>query len=134
MNQPPFKYSSSLVPSRMVKHIVLKSIYMVSVTFAFIYYGQYIILEPVDSERYDTSDKFVVSGRVNEYGANSTYAEIFNETGDYSRHLTWLFQFFIMMQIWNLICSSKIHNDKGCLGGFFTNCSKIFGVIILLIG
>ena len=106
----------------MVKHIWMKSIYMVAATFVFIYYGQYIILEPIESERYGTSDKFVVSGRVNEYGANSTYAEIFNETGDYSRHLTWVFQFFVMMQIFNLICSSRIYNDISCLGKFFTNC------------
>ena len=123
MRLPPYrKKVSNLIPSGMVKHILMKSIYMVAATFVFIYYGQYIILEPIDSERYDTSDKFVVSGRVNEYGANSTYAEIFNETGVYSRHLTWVFQFFVMMQIWNLICCSRIYNDKKCLGAFFRNC------------
>ena len=98
----------------MIKHILLKSTWMCITTFSFIHLGQHVILEPEEAYRYDTSEKYVVSGSVNEYGNESTYADIFEDTGDYSRHYTWVFQFFVMMQLWNLICSARIHKDKGC--------------------
>ena len=35
--------------------------------------------------------------------------------------MTWIFHFFVFMQIWNMICARKIHDEINIFSGILTN-------------
>lgn len=51
----------------------------------------------------------VCSGRFNTISGHPDYATAFNATNNYSRHFTFIFNTFVMLQVFNFINSRKIH-------------------------
>jgi len=58
----------------------------------------------------------------------------YKDNGQPSRHLTVVFNLFVLMQIWNMLCSRKINDEFNFLEGVFTNCMFICVWIIILAG
>jgi len=52
--------------------------------------------------------------------------------GGHSKHFTFFFNLFVLMQIMNMICSRKIHDEFNIFEGFFNNCVflLVWGVIV----
>lgn len=51
-----------------------------------------------------------------------------------SRHLTVVFNLFVFMQIFNMICSRKIHDEINIFDGIFSNPAfMIVWVVIVII-
>ena len=60
-------------------------------------------------------------GRGEDWDGNPLYSEIYDLTGETSRHMSWIFHFFVFMQIWNMVCSRKIHDEFNVFEGMLTN-------------
>lgn len=54
--------------------------------------------------------------------------------GGYSKHFTFFFNLFTLMQIVNMICARKIHDEWNIFEGFFNNGVFLFvwGLILVL--
>lgn len=61
-------------------------------------------------------------------------AEFLHFPGGYSKHFTFFFNLFTLMQIVNMICARKIHDEWNIFEGFFSNWVFLFvwGLILVL--
>ena len=112
------------------------SIYQITLLMVFIYAGEHLILEPEDKYKFDRKDSpFVYPGRKQTVTGDPLYEQWKEQTGGMaSRHLTWVFHFFILMQIWNIICSRKIRDEGNVFSGVASNQYFVFvwlGIVIL---
>lgn len=48
--------------------------------------------------------------------------------------MTWVFHFFVFMQIWNMICSRKIRDELNIFSGLTTNYLFIIVWLIIVVG
>lgn len=53
----------------------------------------------------------VRSGRFKLVGGGSDYETVFEEYGTYSRHFTFVFNTFVMMQVFNFLNSRKLNDE-----------------------
>ena len=104
----------------MVKHILGKGIYMVSWLFICMFLGEKFIVEPNERWRYEFKDsRFVYPGRAYTSKGKPQYAKYENDGA--SRHMTFIFTMFVLMQICNMIPSRKIRDEWNVFEGFFNN-------------
>ena len=79
-------------------------------------------------------DCCVAPGR--EYEVNGEplwYAKRLVNGNEYSRHITFIFHFFVFLQIWNMVCSRKIHDELNVFDGIMTNYTFIIIWFIIVI-
>lgn len=108
----------------MLKHIIGQAIFQLALLIFLIFYGEHFIPEYVDS--YDSSifaanpsDKWyngiiggtVRSGRFYTVQGGDDYVTIYDATFVYSRHYTFIFNTFVMMQVFNFINARKLHEE-----------------------
>lgn len=74
------------------------------------------------------------SGRYVEINGDPDYKPILEATDNYSRHFTFVFNTFVMMQIFNFINSRKIHDEVNVFNGILNNWLFVFivGIIFVL--
>ena len=48
--------------------------------------------------------------------------------------MSWIFQFFVFMQIWNMICAKKIHDELNVFSGVFDNAMFLIIWLIIVVG
>jgi Ca2+ transporting ATPase len=108
----------------MLKHVIGQGVFQVLILVILVFWGERFIPEFVDS--YDTSvfaghpewkwhngivGGTVRSGRMTTIGGSYDYRTIFDDTGIYSRHFTFVFNTFVMMTLFNFINSRKLHDE-----------------------
>lgn len=108
----------------MLKHIIGQSIFQLIILLILIFYGENFIPEYTDS--YDStvfatkpSYKWlngvvggtVRSGRFYTISGENDYVSIYNETLIYSRHYTFIFNTFVLLQVFNFLNSRKLHEE-----------------------
>ena len=108
----------------MLKHIIGQSIFQLVVILFLVFAGEYWIPEYSDS--YDTSTfknnpemkwhngqvgGTVRSGRFYHPSGAYDYFSVFDEHRIYSRHLTFVFNTFVMMQIFDFFNARKLHEE-----------------------
>lgn len=108
----------------MLKHVIGQGLFQVLILVILVFWGETFIPEYVDA--YDTSvfaghpewkwhngivGGTVRSGRMITVGGNYDYKTIFDDTGIYSRHFTFIFNTFVMMTLFNFINSRKLHDE-----------------------
>lgn len=108
----------------MLKHIAGQSVYQLIVMLVLIFYGDSFIPEYADS--YDETvfsghpeykwangvvGGTVRSGRFFTISGSDDYETVFLATGTYSRHFTFIFNVFVMMQVFNFINARKLHEE-----------------------
>lgn len=59
------------------------------------------------------------------------YQSVYDHTGVDSRHFTFIFNTFVMMQLFNFIGCRKIHEERNIFAGILSN--KLFIVIVVSI-
>jgi magnesium-transporting ATPase (P-type) len=79
--------------------------------------------------QYDRPTGFVYPGRLENWDGTPLYGK-YEENGA-SRHMTFVFTTFVMMQIFNMFCSRKIHDEFWIFEGICGN--PMFIVIFLFI-
>lgn len=108
----------------MLKHIIGQSIYQFIVMMVLVFLGEQFIPEYADS--FDTGifasnpeykwHNGVIGGTVrsgrfyNIYG-DIDYYDIFDTYKLYSRHFTFIFNAFVMMQVFNFLNARKLHEE-----------------------
>jgi len=143
----------------MTKHILYMSLFQMIVLFIFLFGGEYMIPESDEILRYngdyrrmiDLDDsEFVFPGRLYHVNGDSLYEKVMNFEvctaseyrtckdyenigGESSRHMTFIFNLFIWLQIINMIASRKIHDEKNLCAGFFDNPAFLVIWVIIVV-
>lgn len=129
--RPPQNRNDYIVSRKMVKHILGKAAWQCTLLFVCMFAGEYFIVEPNEALRYGRSDKYVYPGRMYTSGGEPLYSQY--EKDGYSRHMTFIFTMFVLMQIFNMFPSRKIHDERNVFAGFFSNFLFI-GILLFIIG
>jgi Ca2+ transporting ATPase len=140
--RPPQVKDDFVVSRKMTKHILYMSLFQMVILFIFLFGGEYMIPEPDVELRFnqfypivdmDIKDsEMVFPGRLYKVNGDPLY-KIVQEANndDSSRHMTFIFNLFIWLQIINMIAARKIHDEKNLCKGFFDN--PMFLIIWVLI-
>ena len=159
LDRPPQNKDDFVVSRKMTKHILYMSFFQMIVLFIFLFGGEYMIPESIPELRYngyyreevglDDSD-FVFPGRLYHINGDELYEKIIdqefydcegdntcedykNPGGHSSRHMTFIFNLFIWLQIINMIASRKIYDEKNICKGFFDNIAFLIIWVIIVI-
>jgi len=73
----------------------------------------------------------ILSGMLETIDLEPLYSQYYDITP--SRHLSIIFNMFVWMQIFNMLCSRKINDELNFMDGMHTNCMFI-GVMIFIVG
>ena len=108
----------------MFKHILGQAIFQLTVMICLVfladrfvpeYPGSYDETYFKDHPQYKYKDGIIGgtirSGRLNYLNGDKDYYNIFHETHIYSRHFTFIFNTFVMMQIFNFVNCRKLHEQ-----------------------
>jgi Ca2+ transporting ATPase len=119
----PYSRDDYIVSNTMKKNIVGQSIYQIAVLVVLIFFGETFIPEERDAlddqTLYIANPQYkwyngvvggtVCSGRFYTLSGGDDYVTAFNDTHNYSRHFTFIFNVFVLMQVFNFINARKIH-------------------------
>ena len=144
LDRMPQNREDYIVSRKMIKHILGQALWQCVLLFTFLFAGEYMIPESVEKYQYfnmkcdDDGTNcemertgFVFPGRATNWDGEDLYSnEMKTELGP-SRHLTFIFNSFVMMQIFNMIAARKIHDELNILEGILKN--KIFMVLWVVI-
>jgi len=132
----------------MVKHILGMSIFQAIILFTFVFAGDKFVpetgeftpesigfnktvMESHPNPNYrDWDGKLVITGMVQGLDGEDIYRPLESYTP--SRHLTVVFNLFVMMQIFNMLCARKINDEFNIFQGVFTN-AMFMGVWIVIV-
>lgn len=123
LSRPPHKKSSFIIEKNMWKHIIGQSFLQLSLMLSMMYAGEYFLLEPVqDNKHIITNGNYVASGRLYDFSGNEDYKP-FYDNPDYgpSRHFTYLFNVFVLLQMSNEINSRKLRDEVNVFAGVHRN-------------
>ena len=128
----------------MGKHILYMSLFQMVILFIFLFNGEYMIMEPDEELRFNNyrhlihmeENGMVFPGR--EYGVDGEelYKKVLDRDGidgDASRHMTFIFNLFIWLQIVNMIAARKIHDEKNIFAYFFDNPAFLIIWVIIVV-
>ena len=104
----------------MFKHIIGQAIYQFAVMMILAFIGERFLPEAADG--FDTTypdkldckygaDGLARSGRLIFVNGTPDYETCFNDLHLYSRHFTFVFNTFVMMQVFNFVNSRKLHDE-----------------------
>jgi len=106
----------------MLKHIIGQAIFQFTVVMTLLFFGERFIPEYVDdldSTVYAANPEYkwhngivggtVRSGRFYMVNGDSDYEAVYKATKLYSRHFTFIYNTFVMMQVFNFLNSRKLH-------------------------
>lgn len=119
LNRPPQNRNDYIVSRKMVKHVLGKAIWMAACLFVCMFAGEYFIVEPVEKWRYGRDSKYVFPGRLYTRGGQPLY--ILHEKDGASRHMTFIFTMFVVMQIFNMFPARKIRDELNIFEGLHKN-------------
>lgn len=138
LERMPQDRNDYIVSRKMTKHILGQAVFHCIVLFFFLFAGEFVIPEPDVARRHGRDSTMVYPGRFYDWNGEPLYEEFSQEWGP-SRHLTFIFNAFVIMQIFNMICSRKIHDEWNIFSGIFTNIMfcilwlVIFGGQVLIV-
>lgn len=128
----------------MMKHIIGQAVFQLMVMITLVFAAELFIPEYTDSldkSTFASNPQWkwkdgkvggnIRSGRFITIKGGYDYQTIYNNTGIYSRHFTFIFNTFVMMQIFNFMNCRKIHEQLNIFSGIAKN--KLFIVIVVVI-
>ena len=108
----------------MFKHIIGQSIFQIIVMMVLVFLGDRFIPEypgKFDGTVFEGHPEYkysnngegstVRSGRFNYINGENDYGDIHDEFHIYSRHFTFIFNTFVMMQVFNFLNCRKLHEE-----------------------
>jgi Ca2+ transporting ATPase len=134
LHRPPYRKREYIISRRMVKHIGGQAIFQSCVLFVFIFAGPAFLKEEENMPEPFTNIRdgdYVVSGMLETIDLEPLYSKYKHITP--SRHLSIIFNMFVWMQIFNMLCARKINDEINFLDGMHTNFMFI-GVMIFIVG
>lgn len=119
LKRPPQNRTDYIVTRKMIKHILGKGIWMCICLFVCMFAGEHFIVEPEEKWRYGRDSAYVFPGRMYTQGGQPLY--IVHEKDGASRHMTFIFTMFVIMQIINMVPSRKIRDELNIFVGLHKN-------------
>lgn len=122
LDRPPHSRDEYIISKKMFKHIICQSIFQFIVIITIVFTGDQWIPESPDTFDdiigQDLGAKYanglinttVRSGRFKDVSGGYDYMPIFDKYHTYSRHFTFIFNTFVMMQVFNFLNSRKLHD------------------------
>ena len=128
LDRPPQGRDEYIISHKMVKHLAIMGLYQSIIIFVLIFLGEHFIPEE-SGYNPNTDGKFVYPGRAYSWSGKDLYKKLRDGNDDPgpSRHYTIVFNAFVFMQIFNMICSRKINDELNVFSGILKN--KIFLII-----
>lgn len=123
LDRPPHSREEYIISKKMFKHIICQAIFQFIVIMILVFTGDKWIPESPDhfddiigsdlQAKYADGivNGFVRSGRLNFVSGGQDYFPIYEKYHTYSRHFTFIFNTFVMMQIFNFLNSRKLHDE-----------------------
>jgi Ca2+ transporting ATPase len=122
LNRKPNSRNEHIISKMMMKHIIGQAILQIIVMVILLFWGELFIPETADTSdptflvhpewkwRNGVIGGTVCSGRFNSISGQEDYKPCFDATGIFSRHFTFIFNTFVMLQIFNFVNCRKIHD------------------------
>ncbi len=123
LTRKPHSRDDYIISPAMMKHIAGQSVFQIILMIILIFAGETFIPEEIDSldsqALYIANPHYkwhngvvggtVCSGRFYTASGGDDYSIIYEKTHSYSRHFTFVFNTFVMMQVFNFMNARKIH-------------------------
>ena len=122
LDRPPHSREEYIISTTMFKHIIGQAIFQLIVLLVLIFAGEHIIpeyLDDLDTTTFAGHPEYkwydgvvggtVRSGRLKTISSGNDYEDIFDQYRIYSRHFTFIFNAFVMMQVFNFVNCKKLH-------------------------
>lgn len=153
LKRPPYRKKEYIVSRKMVKHIGGMSIFQTIILFAIIFFGYNFFPEGREGAFNTANDEsigltakfakthptkkwadwdyvYVMNGMVRDFDGSPIYEYFANKTP--SRHLTIVFNVFVLLQIFNMIASRKINDEVNIFKDVTTN-PMFMGVWLVIV-
>lgn len=134
LQRPPYRRDEYIISRKMMKHLLLMSVYQIIVIYAIVFSGEYWYPEPEAKWRFEraATSKYLYPGRWLDWDNTPLWSQKKPDFGP-SRHMTNVFNVFVFLQIFNMVNARKIYDEKNIFDSIFTN--KMFLIIwIFIIG
>lgn len=133
LEKPPYGRDEYIISRKMVKHILIMSIYQSIIIFTIIFAGQDFI--PEDQSYEPRNGDFIISGRLYNWDGSDGYKKYRDSNDDPgpSRQFTIVFTAFVFMQIFNMINARKINDEFNIFSGIFGNTMFIIIWVTIVI-
>ena len=133
LDRQPQHRNDYIISRKMTKHILGQAIWQVIVLFIILFAGEFFIPESDVSQQFDKQTGFVYPGRLYNWDGTEAYEKYTLSNGP-SRHYTIIFTAFVLMQIFNMICCRKIHDEWNMFDGISSNPMFIVLFFVILAG
>ncbi len=120
LERMPQNRNDYIVSRKMTKHILYQAIWQCIVLFFFLFAGEYVIPESDLALQYDKQTGYLYPGRLQEWDGTPLYNKYLATDGP-SRHYTFIFNTFVLMQVFNMICCRKVHDEWNIFDGIEKN-------------
>jgi Ca2+ transporting ATPase len=134
LDRPPYRRDEYIISRKMVKHVLGMSFLQIIIVYSLVFGGEFFYPEPDASWRFEraSSSSCVYPGRLYDWDGSPLYVLKYKDYGS-SRHMTNVFNIFVVLQIFNMINARKINDEKNIFEGFFTNKMFIFVWLTIII-
>jgi Ca2+ transporting ATPase len=135
LTRPPYRRDEYIISRKMVKHLLGMALYQIIVIYAIVFGGEHFFPEPDPRWRFEraASTSYIYPGRVYDWDGTPLYILKQAHYG-FSRHMTNVFNIFVVLQIFNMINARKINDEKNIFDGIFTNPMFLIIWFIIIIG
>jgi Ca2+ transporting ATPase len=126
LNRPPYRRDEYIISRKMVKHLLGMAVYEIIVIYSIVFAGEYFFPEPEMKWRFDRPNiPYVYPGRVEDWDGSILWKK-YQPTIGASRHMSNVFNVFVVLQIFNMINSRKINDEINVFEGILDNYTYIF--------
>lgn len=152
LKRPPYRKKEYIISHKMVKHILGMALYQAFILFFFVFAGHLFIPELGDQAWSDEltgipyevvknhanpkirewTGKYVVNGMVQGLDGVEIYRPF--EAYTPSRHLSVVFNLFVLFQIFNMLGARKINDELNIFDGVFTNAMFVGVWLVIVAG
>lgn len=133
LDKPPYKRDEYIVNRKMVKNMCFMALYMIIVIYAIVFGGEHFFPEPEIYWRISRPESpYLFPGRLVDWDGTELYSK-YEKTYGSSRHMTNVFNIFVILQIFNLINARRIEDEMNVFSGIFKNwmfCGVWIGITI----
>jgi Ca2+ transporting ATPase len=145
LQRAPYRKEEYIINTKMAKHILCMAIYQITILFVIVFAGHTFIPEdpdtaiiteallthPVEKHR-SFNPELTFNGMVKSFNGEPIYEPFDDLT--FSRHLTFVFNLFVLFQIFGMIGARKINDELNIFEGFFSNSMFLIVWIIIMAG
>ena len=131
LNRPPQRRDEYIISKKMLKQFLPMAIYQIIIMYAICFAGEYFFPEPDVRFRFDRPHvPYVYPGRRYDWDGSDLF-EKFEKLYGASRHLSNVFNIFVVMTIFNIFNGRMINDEINVFKGILSNSMFILIVIFI---